>query len=233
MSAGAYTSIMGMGDAPRGHYAGRHKTVDYEDRHSQGDLMVSNVRDRMVSGAARLLARRGLQATSFSSVLATTNTPRGSIYHHFPGGKDELVIAAIAATEQHALGLLEQQEGATAEQVAQSFLAAWRALLLHSDFDAGCALVAVTVAAENDALRARAADAFHAWQAKLSAALQAGGLAGDDARSAATLLLAASEGAVVICRAQRDIRPFDVITGQLMEHVRRLAANPPVQVTCE
>jgi AcrR family transcriptional regulator len=189
--------------------------------------MASDVRDRMVSGAVRLLAQRGLQATSFSSVLAATNAPRGSIYHHFPGGKDELVTAAIAATEQHALGLLEQQEGTTAEQVARSFLDAWRALLLHSDFDTGCALAAVTVAAETDALRERAAAAFRAWQDKLSAALTAGGLAAADAGSAATLLLGASEGAVVICRAQRDIRPFDVIAGQLMDYIRQLMQISP------
>ena len=56
------------------------------------------VRDNMIAGAARLLAQRGLQATSFSTVLAETNAPRGSIYHHFPGGKEELVTAAIEAT---------------------------------------------------------------------------------------------------------------------------------------
>jgi TetR/AcrR family transcriptional regulator, lmrAB and yxaGH operons repressor len=188
--------------------------------------MVSGVRDRMVAGAVRLLAQRGLQATSFSSVLAATNAPRGSIYHHFPGGKDELVAAAIAATQKHALGLLDRQPGAPAIEVAQSFLGAWRALLTHSDFDAGCALVAVTVAAETDAMRARTAEAFRAWQDRLARALAAGGLSADHARSAATLLLAASEGAVVICRAERDMRAFDLVADQLIEHVRVLAARP-------
>jgi len=187
--------------------------------------MASGVRDRMVAGAVRLLAQRGLQATSFSTVLAATNAPRGSIYHHFPGGKGELVAAAIAATEQHALGLLDQQLGAPAVDVAQSFLGAWRALLTHSDFDAGCALVAVTVAAETDAMRERTAEAFRAWQDKLSRALAAGGLSADDASSAATLLLAASEGAVVMCRAERDIRAFELVAARLIEHIRGLVAT--------
>jgi TetR/AcrR family transcriptional regulator, lmrAB and yxaGH operons repressor len=187
--------------------------------------MAGGVRDRMVAGAVRLLAQRGLQATSFSTVLAATNTPRGSIYHHFPGGKEELVSAAIAATEQHALGLLDQQLGAPAVEVAQSFLGAWRALLTYGDFDAGCALVAVTVAAETDTMRERTAEAFRAWQDKLTRALTAGGLSADQARSVATLLLAASEGAVVICRAERDIRPFELVAAQLIEHVRRLVAR--------
>jgi TetR/AcrR family transcriptional regulator, lmrAB and yxaGH operons repressor len=187
--------------------------------------MVSGVRDRMIAGAVRLLAQRGLQATSFSSVLAETNAPRGSIYHHFPGGKDELVTSAIEATQRHALSLIDLDLGASALEVTQSFLAAWRALLTYGDFDAGCALVAVTVAAETDALRQRTAEAFRAWQDKLAGALQAGGLSAVDARSTATLLLAASEGAVVICRAERDIGPFEIVAAQLVEHVRALATT--------
>ena len=49
----------------------------------------------MVAGAARLLASRGLQATSFSEVLELTASPRGSVYHHFPQGKEQLVKAAL------------------------------------------------------------------------------------------------------------------------------------------
>ena len=73
-------------------------------------------------------------------------------------------------------------------------------------------------------MRERTAEAFRAWQDKLSRALAAGGLTADDAGSAATLLLAASEGAVVISRAERDMRKFDLVAAQLIEHVRGLAA---------
>jgi TetR/AcrR family transcriptional repressor of lmrAB and yxaGH operons len=186
---------------------------------------VTGVRDNMIAGAARLLAQRGLQATSFSTVLAETHAPRGSIYHHFPGGKEELVTAAIDATQQHALNLIDRDMGASAVDVTQSFLAAWRVLLTRAHFDAGCALVAVTVAAETDALRQRAAEAFRAWRGELARALEAGGLSGADAMSTATLLLAASEGAVVICRAEQDIGPFELVAAQLVEHVRALTAS--------
>jgi hypothetical protein len=73
-------------------------------------------------------------------------------------------------------------------------------------------------------MREQAAAAFQAWQQKLAAALQAGGLSAADAEATATLLLAASEGAVVICRAERDMRPFDQVAAQLVERVRGLAA---------
>jgi TetR/AcrR family transcriptional regulator, lmrAB and yxaGH operons repressor len=185
---------------------------------------VNAVRDRMIAGAARLLAQRGLQATSFSTVLAETNAPRGSIYHHFPGGKEELVTAAIEATRQHALSLIDQDMGASAVEVTESFLASWRTLLTREQFDAGCALVAVTVAAETDGLRQRAGEAFRDWRDKLACALEAGGLSEAGAGPTATMLLAASEGAVVMCRAEHDIRPFDLVAGQLVGHVRALTA---------
>jgi AcrR family transcriptional regulator len=174
------------------------------------------------SGAAAGAAR--LQATSFSTVLAETNAPRGSIYHHFPGGKEELVTAAIDVTRQHALNLIDQDMGASAVDVTKSFLAAWRVLLTYGHLDAGCALVAVTVAAETDALRQRTGEAFRAWRDKLARALGAGGLSEADASSTATLLLAACEGAVVICRAEQDIGPFDLVAAQLVGHVRALPA---------
>jgi TetR/AcrR family transcriptional regulator, lmrAB and yxaGH operons repressor len=187
--------------------------------------VAGTIRQQMIERTAVLLAKKGLQGTSFSEVLEASGAPRGSLYHHFPGGKDELVISAIEATQRHALGLIDRDTGASALEVTQSFLAAWRALLTYGDFDAGCALVAVTVAAETDALRQRTAEAFRAWQEKLARALHAGGLSADDGRSTATLLLAASEGAVVICRAERDIRPFEIVAAQLVEHVRALAVT--------
>ena len=190
-----------------------------------GETMTSEVRDRMVAGAVRLLAQRGLQATSFTTVLAETGAPRGSIYHHFPGGKEELVTAAIGAAQRHVLSLVDRDTGAPAVDVARSFLQSWRALLTYAEFGAGCALVAVTVAAESENERQRAAEAFTAWRDKLAGALEAGGLSGGDARSAATLLLAASEGAVLMSRAQRDIESFDLVAAQLIDHVRALAAR--------
>src|SRR5580698_4817878 len=185
MSAGAYTSIMGTAVLLLLVMMLVIGTLDYDDHHSQGGEMAAGVRERMVAGAVRLLAQHGLQATSFSTVLATTKAPRGSIYHHFPGGKDELVTAAIGSAEQHALALLDQQVGASAVAVAESFLGAWRTLLTRAGYEIGCALVAVTVAAESPELRERTASAFGAWRQKLASALLAGGLAEADADAAA------------------------------------------------
>ncbi|UAJ79363.1 TetR/AcrR family transcriptional regulator [Leifsonia sp. ZF2019] len=182
--------------------------------------MTADVRSRMVDGAIRLLATRGLAGTSFSEVLEATGAPRGSIYHHFPGGKDELIGAAVDRSAQNAVALLDQRAGEPADRVAELFLDAWRLLLTRSGFEAGCALVAVTVDADTEALRERAAEAFSVWRAHLAALLARGGLREDSARRTATLLLAAAEGGVILSRAARELEPFDTVAAALLVQVR-------------
>ena len=69
------------------------------------------VRSRMVEGAARLLATKGVEGTSFAGVLAATDSPRGSVYHHFPGGKPELLHAALGLASERGLAAMEATRG--------------------------------------------------------------------------------------------------------------------------
>ncbi|MFF2051002.1 TetR/AcrR family transcriptional regulator [Leifsonia sp. NPDC058194] len=186
--------------------------------------MPADVRSRMVDGAIRLLATRGLAGTSFSEVLDVTGAPRGSIYHHFPGGKDELIAAAVDRSAENAVALLDQRAGESAERVAELFLDAWRLLLTRSGFEAGCALVAVTVDADTEVLRERAAAAFTVWRGHLAALLARGGMTEADAQRFATLLLAAAEGGVILSRATRDLEPFDTVAAALLAQVRAESA---------
>ena len=181
--------------------------------------MAGDVRERMIGGAARLLAEHGLEGTSFAEVLALTGAPRGSIYHHFPGGKDQLVAAAVDAAGAQALTVLDGLAGASAEQVAETFLGLWRLLLEKTGCRVGCAVLAVTVATGSDDLLDRAGAVFRAWRTQLSALLEAGGAA--DAESFAATLVAAAEGAVVLSRAERSLDPFDAVAAYLLGSLRQ------------
>ncbi|MCW2759439.1 MAG: hypothetical protein JWO46_3185 [Nocardioidaceae bacterium] len=180
--------------------------------------MAGDARDRMIAGAVRLLAARGLQATSFSEVVAATGAPRGSIYHHFPDGKDQLVAEAVDLAGAHAIGLLDTVAGKPADEVAAFFLGMWRELLVRSQLGAGCAVLAVTVATDSPDLLAHTASVFRAWRSRLAQLLADGGL--DDAESFAAILIASSEGAVVLARAEQDLAPFDLVSGELLRQVR-------------
>jgi TetR/AcrR family transcriptional repressor of lmrAB and yxaGH operons len=188
--------------------------------------MPSESRDRMVAGAVHLLAERGLQATSFSEVLAATGAPRGSIYHHFPDGKDQLVAEAVDLAAGHAVGLLDSVAGRPADEVAAFFLGMWREVLVRSDLGAGCAVLAVTVATDSPQLLTRVSTAFRSWRERLASLLREGGLGRRDAARFAATLIAASEGAVVLARAEQDLEPFDLVAEQLMSQVRLLLRRP-------
>jgi AcrR family transcriptional regulator len=175
----------------------------------------------MVEGAVALLSTSGLAGTSFSEVVHRSGAPRGSIYHHFPGGKDELVAAAMEESLIRALNLLNSKSGASAVEVAESFLGAWRMLLTRSEFRAGCALAAVTVAADSDQLRQQAGEAFRLWRDRLADLLEQGGLPAASAARHATLLLAASEGAVVMSRALGDLSAFETVAASLLDGIRQ------------
>src|SRR6478735_8270679 len=94
-------------------------------------------------------ATKGLDGTSFAEVLAATGAPRGSTNHHFPGGKHELVQDAVKLPGERAMAALEPIRGEPAPVVIRRFLGLWRQLLQVSDFGAGCAVLAVTVAADD------------------------------------------------------------------------------------
>nr|BFE63037.1 TetR/AcrR family transcriptional regulator [Dactylosporangium thailandense] len=175
----------------------------------------------MVEGAALLLAKQGLQATSFSEVLKATGAPRGSIYHHFPEGKDQLVDAALDLVAARMLDGLAQQAGRSAEEVTAYVIGAWRFVLERSGFAAGCAVLAVTVAADSPELLQRAAAIFRAWRERLTGLYVRAGF--DEARAArfAAAVIAATEGAVVMCRAERSLEPLELVGETLLEQARR------------
>jgi TetR/AcrR family transcriptional regulator, lmrAB and yxaGH operons repressor len=179
----------------------------------------SDVRTNMVKGAAGLLATKGVEGTSFAEVLTATGAPRGSIYHHFPGGKSELVHAALDLVSSRALEVMEQMRGRPATEVVARFLDLWRQLLDVSGLTAGCAVVAVTVAGADVDLLEHAGTIFSDWTDHLAGLLLAGGVAEEQARRLAVMIIAATEGAVALCRAERSRQPFDVVAEGLNEMV--------------
>ncbi|NQX26393.1 TetR/AcrR family transcriptional regulator [Microbacteriaceae bacterium VKM Ac-2854] len=183
---------------------------------------MSDAKQRMIDGAVVLLATRGLQATSFSEVLAATGAPRGSVYHHFPDGKDQLVMAAVDLAGERANAALDAVAGRPADEVTAHFLALWRAVLTRSQLTAGCSVAAVTVATDSAELLEHTSAVFRGWRARLAELLETGGLPAADARRFAALLVAGSEGAVVVARGEGDLEPFDLVAESLLMQAKAL-----------
>ena len=184
--------------------------------------MTAGAPDRMIASAVKLLAMHGFQATTFSSVLKDSGAPRGSIYYHFPEGKDQLIAAAIDLASDRALAFTDSFRGMSATEIVDAFAGLWQAVLVRSGYSAGCAVLAVTVSADVPELVDRAAAIFRSWRERLGRALEAAGIEAARARALALTIIASCEGAVVLCRAEHSLEPLEAVAGQL----RALAADP-------
>ncbi len=193
----------------------------------------NRARQHMVAGAADMISRRGLNATSVRELAKHTTAPLGSTYHYFPGGKYDLATRAVRWADDIVAGALTSQLAAGPVAGLQAFLRMWRKVLLDSDFRAGCPVLAVSVEdlpEEHSAPRDAAAAAFNGWTTLLADSLRESGASAADAQRVATLIVAAVEGAVVMCRAQRSITPLDDVTKQLTQAVAQVLPHSATAV---
>ena len=180
--------------------------------------MTSDSRERMVRSAASLIRTRGVNATSLSEVLADSGAPRGSIYHHFPEGKDQLAQDAIRWTSERVLAHLRAGAAVTPSDVLKRFIDMWRQVVLTSRGTAGCVVAGVAI--DTDAGEAGQIDlvrsTFRSWTAVLAEQLRAVGVPSARATSIALATLAGMEGALILCRAEGNAKPLDTVAEELL-----------------
>jgi AcrR family transcriptional regulator len=190
--------------------------------------MSTDSRERMVRSAAYLFRERGYSGTAFRDVIAHSGAPRGSIYHHFPEGKVQLAEEAVRyAGEFLNSGIAAAAEGGDPAAAVDAFTAWWRQVLVKSEFRAGCPVVAVTVESHDDApqLAKAAATAFDRWEDTLATCLGNAGVADERAGRLARMIVAAVEGATILCRAHRDVQPLDDVVSELKALVASAATG--------
>jgi len=180
--------------------------------------MTSGSHELMVRSAASLIRSRGLNATSFSDVLADSGAPRGSIYHNFPEGKEQLAEDAIRWTSEQVLTHLRAGTAVTASGVLKRFIAMWRQVVVASGGSAGCVVagVAIDTNAKETGQIGVVRSTFRSWVKLLAEQLEAVGVPAGRAASIAVATLAGMEGALILCRAEGNAKPLDTVAEELM-----------------
>lgn len=190
-------------------------------------------RRKLVKSAAKLLRTRGYAGTGVRDVVEASGVPKGSLYHHFPGGKDELCTEAVRHSGAWIHGaLFALLEGAGDPVLAmRGFCDGYAAQLEASRFEKGCPLatVALDAAAHVDPIQAACKLAFDDIVKLMAAGLERGGLDPEAAERAGIETMAAIEGALLLAKAARDVRPLRVVRDQLTETLthRLEAARAP------
>src|SRR4051812_711899 len=158
-------------------------------------------RDRMIVSTALLMRERGARATTLDSILAHSGAPRGSVYHHFPGGRDQLVREAIEWASDFAEGRLERREGTDPVRAFDTFVAFYRDELVRTGMRAGCPVAAVAIEDRgDDELQRLAGEAFGRWEELLARNLVTAGISTTRAGELALLCITSIEGALIVSR---------------------------------
>lgn len=189
--------------------------------------MASDSRERMVRSAALLLREHGYAGTGFRDVIAHSEAPWGSIYHHFPGGKAQLAEEAVRYAGDLVAQLIEHSPPDDPVAALRGFIALWREGLERSGFRAGCPVVAVATEAPADqpALSQAAAHAFAQWEQALATTLRRAGIPAARSRRLATITVAGIEGAIVLARTRRSTQPLDDVAKELELALRAAIAD--------
>jgi AcrR family transcriptional regulator len=178
-------------------------------------------RERMVFSAAQLLRHGGVAAVGMREVAAQAHAPRGSLQHYFPGGKEQVVNEAVGWAGQYAAGRVPVILAALSEPSPSALFAAmarqWADELSAAGALAGCPVAAATAdsAQAVESTRIAAAGAFACWRRPVTQALTGMGVPPGRARTLATLMVSALEGAILIARAERSGSPLTTVVREL------------------
>ena len=188
--------------------------------------MTLPTKDRLLEASGELFRRKGYTGTGLKQILEEARAPFGSLYHHFPGGKEELGAETVRRSGRlYALVMADAMdtEGDIAQRIETAFARAAEDMEASGWADAcPIATVALETSSESEPLREACAEVFEEWFAGLAAVLAAEGV--PEPRRHAIELVCAIEGAFVLCRALRDPEPL-LVAGRAVAALVRAALD--------
>lgn len=182
-----------------------------------------DTRERMIGTTSSLVHRRGFHGTSLNEILTESDAPRGSLYYHFPGGKEQLVLEATRQGVAHITRFLEEifTEAYDAAEAVHAFIAAAAHELRDSGYVFGCPVAPIVLDSPESSLLAETCrEGLEEWQGVLIEGLGSAGIESGRARSLATMIVCGLEGGLILARARRDIAPLDAVGEELATMVR-------------
>ncbi|MCW5668947.1 MAG: TetR/AcrR family transcriptional regulator [Hydrogenophaga sp.] len=184
------------------------------------DTPASGTRERLIAAMTDALRRRGLHGIGLTELLAQAGAPKGVLYHHFPGGKTELAVAAIDDVVDRMLGWLDGLLAKERDPIeaARQWMQGATQSLSSTGFHAGCPLASVALESTPDdhALREALARAFATLRERIAQALEGAGEPRESAQGVAALIVAAYEGGLLQARVAHSTEPIQQATQTLL-----------------
>ncbi|EMJ95672.1 transcriptional regulator, TetR family [Leptospira alstonii serovar Pingchang str. 80-412] len=186
---------------------------------------IARTKQEMITAARKLIQTKGVAATGLMEVVTVAETSRGSIYHHFPGGKDELICLAIdeAAVLAEASILRAGKKGRNVVDVIRRIASVFRMIPENSKWQVGCPVAATAIEghSQSPVVRDAVANAFSRWSKAIEFTLSNAGLEPDKAKLAGVGIIAALEGGLILARGLSSSEPYDAIVDLIIAGVTR------------
>ncbi len=185
---------------------------------------MSGTRERFVDASADLFRRQGYAATGVKQIVTEAQAPFGSLYHFFPGGKEQLGAEAIRSSGAVYEQLIPAVFDLAPDVITgvREFFKGAAAHLQETDYTDACpiATVALEVSSSSETLREACADVFESWIVAGSERYAGAGVSAEKARELTIAMLAALEGAFVLARALRSTEPLEIARELVASAVR-------------
>ena len=187
----------------------------------------SDAPERLIAVTSTLVRERGVHATGLKDIARAASVPMGSLYFHFPAGKNELVVAALRASGDLVTAVVADffTRAPNARQAVHDFIEFMGTSLEQTRFTQGCpvATVGLELGAEDDAVATVIDHAFSSWSAIVEQHLQADGY--PNAKSMAMLVVSALEGGLLLSRVRRSIAPLQDVAAAIDDMLRRSTSS--------
>lgn len=171
----------------------------------------SDAKERLIETAATLFRRHGFTGVGLTRILEESGAPKGSFYHHFPDGKDDLAVAAVAWAHDQVAQTIERAfaEAESFEAGAASLSRKLARLFEGSGFQEGCPITSVLLekAPASEPIAEAVRSVFERWIDRVADHARRLGAEGDPRRRAEKLFIAL-EGAWILARARRSPEPI-------------------------
>ena len=173
--------------------------------------MKADVKQKVLDTTRGLMRSQGYTATGLNQIIKESGTPKGSLYHYFPGGKEQLASEAIniSAQEMGRMLLTAFEQSDTLIQAMESIIDVGVKELVASDFECGCPIATVALETKPGLVQEACQSAFGAAQALIESRLLMEGFEPERAQVLATFVFGAYEGALVLSRTQRNVAPLE------------------------
>lgn len=192
---------------------------------------MSNTREQIIQATCVLLEKQGYPATGLNEIIAQSGAPKGSLYHYFPDGKEQIVSEAVRFSGNTIIERMrsELERHPDAFTALHDYLLRLAGKVEEKDFTAGnpLTIVAIESAGVSKRISQACREVYLGLMAVLQARLESAGIPPAEAAERARLVLAALEGAILLSRVLQDTRPLRALAEHVQDYLPKLNASVP------